>query len=112
MNASRQRALPVHKGIILTQALFFPELLESTVKLYARAGVVAMENEAASLLVVSSLHGVKAGVILAVDAPAFELVGVEGYQQTAGRAEVAQAVEDEISVALDALIRVTLEDHI
>ena len=112
MNASRQRALPVHKGIILTQALFFPELLESTVKLYARAGVVAMENEAASLLVVSSLHGVKAGVILAVDAPAFELVGVEGYQQTAGRAEVAQAVEDEISVALDALIRVPLEDHI
>ncbi len=112
MNASRQRALPVHKGIILTQALFFPELLESTVKLYARAGVVAMENEAASLLVVSSLHGVKAGVILAVDAPAFELVGVEGYQQTAGRAEVAQAVEGEISVALDALIRVPLEDHI
>lgn len=112
VNAARQRALPVHKGIILTQALFFPELLESTVKLYARAGVVAMENEAASLLVVSSLHGVKAGVILAVDAPAFELVGVEGYQQTAGRAEVAQAVEDEISVALDALIRVPLEDHI
>lgn len=74
VNAARQRALPVHKGIILTQALFFPELLESTVKLYARAGVVAMENEAASLLVVSSLHGVKAGVILAVDAPAFELV--------------------------------------
>ena len=109
---ARQRALPVHKGIILTQALFFPELLESTVKLYARAGVVAMENEAASLLVVSSLHGVKAGVILAVDAPAFELVGVEGYQQTAARAEVAQAVEDEISVALDALIRVPLEDHI
>lgn len=71
-----------------------------------------MENEAASLLVVSSLHGVKAGVILAVDAPAFELVGVEGYQQTAGRAEVAQAVEGEISVALDALIRVPLEDHI
>ena len=30
MNASRQRALPVHKGIILTQALFFPELLELT----------------------------------------------------------------------------------
>ena len=112
VNAARQRALPVHKGNILTQALFFPELLESTVKLYARAGVVAMENEAASLLVVSSLHGVKAGVILAVDAPAFELVGVEGYQQTAGRAEVAQAVEDEISVALDALIRVPLEDHI
>ena len=55
-----------------------------------------MENEAASLLVVSSLHGVKAGVILAVDAPAFELVGVEGYQQTAGRAEVAQAVEDSL----------------
>ena len=54
-------------------------------------------------------HGVKAGAIIAVDAPAFELVGVDGYNQTAGAGNVAQAVEDEISIALDAVIRVPLD---
>lgn len=107
--AAKERGVAVHKGVILTQALFYPGFLESTVKLYAKAGVKAMENEAASLLVVSSLHGVKAGAILAVDAPAFELVGVDGYNQTSGEANVAQAVEDEIDIALDALVKVPLD---
>ena len=109
LDSARQLSIPVHKGIVLTQALFYPGFLESTVKLYAKAGVKAMENEVASLLVVSSLHGVKAGAIIAVDAPAFELVGVEGYNQTADGGNVAQAVEDEISIALDAVIRVPLD---
>ena len=109
LDAARQRSIPVHKGIVLTQALFYPGFLESTVKLYAKAGVKAMENEVASLLVVASLHGVKAGAILAVDAPAFELVGVDGYSQTAGSGDVAKAVEDEITLALDAMIRVPLD---
>lgn len=109
LEAARQQNVPVHKGIVLTQALFYPGFLESTVKLYAKAGVKAMENEVASLLVVASLHGVKAGAIIAVDAPAFELVGVEGYNETADAGNVAQAVEDEIAIALDAVIRVPLD---
>lgn len=96
-----------HSGIILTQALFYPGLLESTVRLYMKAGVIAMENEAAGLLVVCGLNGVKAGVILAVDAPAFELVGVEGYQPEPEM--VAKAVEDEIEIALDAVIAVPID---
>ena len=107
--AARDRGVAVHKGIVLTQALFYPGFLESTVKLYAKAGVKAMENEVASLLVVSSLHGVKAGAVLAVDAPAFELVGVDGYSQTVDGADVAQAVENEIDIALDALVRIPLD---
>ena len=103
LDAARQQGIPVHKGIVLTQALFYPSFLESTVKLYAKAGVKAMENE------VASLHGVKAGAIIAADAPAFELVGVDGYNQTADGGNVAQAVEDEISIALDAVIRVPLD---
>ncbi len=107
--AAGEHAVPVHKGIVLTQALFYPGFLESTVKLYAKAGVKAMENEVASLLVVSSLHGVKAGAIVAVDAPAFELVGVDGYNETADASNVAKAVEDEIAIALDAIIRVSVD---
>ena len=109
MQAARDNGRSVHKGLLLTQALFFPGFLESTVKLYAKAGVKAMENEAASLLVVSSLHGVKAGAIVAVDAPAFELVGVDGYNQTAEGGDVVQAVEDEITIALDAIINVSVD---
>lgn len=107
--AARDHQIPVHKGIVLTQALFYPGFLESTVKLYAKAGVKAMENEVASLLVVASLHGVKAGAIIAADAPAFELVGVDGYNATADQANVAQAVEDEITIALDAIVQVPLD---
>lgn len=107
--SARALDIPVHKGIVLTQALFYPGFLESTVKLYAKAGVKAMENEVASLLVVASLHGVKAGAIIAADAPAFELVGVDGYNQTADDADVAQAVENEISIALDAIVQVPLD---
>ena len=109
MQASRDLKIPVHKGLVLTQALFYPGFLESTVKLYAKAGIKAMENEVASLLVVSSLHGVKAGAIVAVDDPAFELVGVDGYNQTADGGDVVQAVENEISIALEAIINVSVD---
>lgn len=102
MTAAGQRQTSVHKGVILTQALFYPSLLESTVKLYAKAGVKAMENEAAGLLVVAALNGIKAGVILAADAPAFELVGVEGYQPD--EQSVYQAIDEQIQIALDAII--------
>jgi len=106
-SAARTRGIDVKKGIVLTQALFYPGFLESKVKLYARAGVVAMENEVAALLVVATLHGVKAGAILAADAKAFELVGVEGYQPD--QAAVKLAVENEIEIALDAIIHVQLD---
>ncbi|MEA4895074.1 MAG: nucleoside phosphorylase [Oscillospiraceae bacterium] len=105
--AAGERGIKAHKGIMLTQALFYPGLLESKVRLYAKAGVVAMDNEVAALLVVASLHGVKAGAILAADAKAFELVGVEGYKPD--QSVVDKAVEDEIDIALDAIIRVPLD---
>ena len=56
---------------------------------------------------VASLHGVKAGAILAADAPAFELVGVDGYQPDPGM--LAKAVEQEIEIALDAVIKVDID---
>jgi uridine phosphorylase len=103
MKSAGEHGIPVQKGMILTQALFYPGLLESKVKLYAKAGVKAMENEAAGLFVTAALNGVKAGVIVAADAPAFELVGPEGYEPD--QAVVLQAIEDEIRIAFDAIIR-------
>ena len=106
LSAATDSQTPVHKGIVLTGALFYPGFLESQVKLYAKAGVSAFENEVAGLLVVSSLHGVKAGAILMVDAPAFELVGVEGYQPDEEALKRAQAKQ--IEIALDAIIKVEI----
>ncbi len=105
--SAREHGAQADSGIILTQALFYPGLLESKVRLYMKAGVLAMENEVAGLLVVASLHGIKAGAILAADAPAFELVGVEGYQPD--EKMVAEAVEREIEIALDAVVSVGID---
>lgn len=105
--SAKELKIEFHKGIILTQALFYPSLLESKVKLYAKAGIKAMENEASSLLVVCSLHGIKAGAILAADAKAFELVGVENYKPN--KDLVHKAVDDEIKIALEAIIKVSID---
>ena len=107
-NSANHLQIETHSGIVLTQALFYPGLLESMVRLYMKAGVIAMENEVAGLLVVASLHKVKAGAILAADAPAFELVGVEGSQPDENM--VAQAVNQEIEIALDAVISVEIDE--
>jgi len=104
--AADQNKTKVRKGIVLTGALFYPGLLESMVKLYAKAGVIAFENEVAGLLVVSSLHHVKAGAIIMADAPAFELVGVEGYQPDEEALKIAQ--KKQIEIALDAIIKVSV----
>lgn len=105
--SAKELGVEVNKGIVLTQALFYPSFLESKVKLYSKAGVIAMENEVASLLVVSSLHGVKAGAILAADAKAFELVGVECY--VPNQEAVHKAVENEIRIALEAIITIEID---
>ena len=105
--SSKGRDVKVNSGFCLTQALFYPGLLESKVRLYMKAGVLAMENEVAGLLVVASLNGVKSGAIIAVDAPAFELVGVEGYQPDP--AMLKAAVDKEIEIALDAIIKVDID---
>ena len=106
-DAARERGIAARKGIVTTQALFYPGLIESKIRLYAKAGVIAMDNEVAALLVVSSLNGVKAGAILAADAKAFELVGVEDYKPD--QSAVDKAVEDEIDIALNAIINVPLD---
>ena len=104
--SAADKGIEVSTGICLTQALFYPGFLKSTVELYASAGVLAMENELASLLVVASLHGMKAGGILVADAKAFELVGVEGYSPDVDA--VKRAIDQQIAIALDAIVRVAV----
>ena len=105
--SAKEKGIEVNKGIILTQALFYPSFLESKVKLYAKAGVKAMENEVASLLVVASTHNVKAGAIICAEAPAFDLVDVEGYDPDPE--VMKKAIDDQIKIALDAIVNVDVD---
>lgn len=106
INSAKKYNINVHTGIVLTQALFYKSFLESTVQLYSKANVLAMENEVSSLLVVASTHNVKAGAILTADAPAFELVGPEGY--TPNPEKISTSISNQIKIALDALINIEI----
>lgn len=95
----------VHEGIVLTSAVFYPhDVLGSHLGRWQRAGVVAVEMEAAALLVVASLHGVAAGVILAVDGNplAEDDTDMTGYDPH--RDIVRSAVDRALGAALDALV--------
>jgi len=92
------------KGIIVTGGIFYKGLLPTNNRLYAQAGCVAFENEAAMLFVTCSLHGVKAGCISAADGPCFEFVGSEEFDHNP--APMAKAMENQITVALESIIKV------
>ncbi len=93
-----------YSGIITTSGLFYTGILPTNNRVLAQAGVLAMENEASVLLTIASVRGVKAGCIIAADGPCFEFVGSEEFDHYPEK--MAQAVEDEISIALESIIKV------
>lgn len=103
--AAAAGGVAVREGIVLTGALFYPgDVLGSDLALWAKAGVVAVEMEAATLFVVASLRGVAAGAVLAADGNPLaehddDMTGYDPHRQV-----VTDAVDAMIGVALDALI--------
>lgn len=93
-------------GIITTSGLFYSGLLPTNNRLFAKAGVLAMENEASVLFVIASVRGIKAGCIIAADGPCFEFVGSEEFDHYPEK--MAKAVEDEITIALESIIKVNV----
>jgi uridine phosphorylase len=104
--AARERQESYVKGIILTTALFYPSLMGSNVKLYAKAGVKALENEVAGLLVLAGIYGIKAGAILTADSMAFELIDAADYNPSLDTLKAA--IGKKVEIALDAIIKVKL----
>ena len=103
-DAAQEAHEDYEKGIILTTALLYPSLMGSNVKLYAKAGVKALENEVAGLLVLAGIYGAKAGAILAADAKAFELIDAADYNPS--QESVKSAVARQIKIALNALVTI------
>lgn len=95
-------------GIISTGGIFYKGVIPTNNRVMADAGCLAFENEAAMLFVTCSLKGVKAGCIVAADGPCFEFVGSEEFDHHPGA--MAKAVDDEITIALESIIRVEVEE--
>lgn len=97
--------LPVHQGIVLTNAHFYSHnVLGSSLPMWHEAGVIAVEMEVAALFVIASLHHVSAGAILAIDGNSVidKDPTMVGYNPN--RKVVHDAVEVMVGAALDALV--------
>lgn len=96
--------LKVFEGITLTLDVFYSGVLEFPHKLYQKAGVLAVEMENTALFVIAALRGMKAGSILAIDGYA-DADLLESYNPHTN--VMAQAIEAEALIALDAVIAVS-----
>ena len=85
---------------MLTTGAFYPGPEGLPNNYYSKAGVIAVEMEVSALFVIASLHGVKAGAILAIDGIA---VDFDAGKYNPHRERVKEAIEEEIVLALEAL---------
>ncbi|MGI8515291.1 MAG: nucleoside phosphorylase [Acidimicrobiia bacterium] len=104
IEATGDAGRPVHRGIVLTSSVFYPHsVLGSALPQWQQAGVVAVEMEAAALLIIASLHRVAAGAIFAIDGNPL----LERDEQMSGydphRDIVREAVDSMLDFALVAL---------
>lgn len=104
--AAEQSGLDVHSGVVVTGDMFYPSDVITGVDLpmWQRAGVVAVEMEAAALFVIAALHGIETGAVFAIDGNplAAKDESMDGYDPY--REVVTRAVDGALTAALDALI--------
>lgn len=104
-SAAHSQQLFFHQGVILTQAHLYPGLLPSTIQLWQKAKVVAVEMEFATLLVIASLHGARAAGIFVTDgnlARQSAPLSPESYQPR--RTVVEDGIQKMLRVALEAFL--------
>ncbi len=103
--AAKTHGIDYHEGIVLTSDMFYPhDILGSDLPLWHRAGVTAVEMECATLFVICSLADVMAGAVLAIDGN--PLAQDDGSMETYDphQKAVKTAVDNALTIALDALI--------
>lgn len=100
---SGERGLPVHRGVVVTLDAFYRGVLDLGLDAFSRSGALAVEMECAAVFCVAALRGVRAGAILAIDGDARRAT-LGDYNPH--RDTVRQAIDREIEVALEALLRI------
>ena len=63
----QQAGANYQRGIVLASDCFYPGILPTSLELYSKAGVPGVEMECATLFVIASLRGIRAGSILTID---------------------------------------------
>ncbi len=105
---AQEVALPVaglFEGIVLTSDLFYPgDMLGSELGDWAKAHVVAVEMEVATLLVVAAMHGVEAGAVLAIDGNPLAVDGGSMRQYNPDQSVVGSAIAVAVELALGAAV--------
>jgi uridine phosphorylase len=103
--AAAQGYTRLHEGIILTHSHFYPGLLPSTLDMWLKAdvNVCAIEMELATLLIIASLHGARAGGIFTSDGNLTEEADPTEYDPH--RNVVQEGVRTMLKIGLDALAR-------
>ena len=104
--AARKTGGGVHRGVGVTLDAFYKGVLDLGFEAYAGAGAICVEMEASTLLVVSRMRGVRAGAIVAIDGDARSAAAGEHDPH---RDLVRDAIDREITVALDAVAILTRE---
>ncbi len=104
--AAAATGLDVHSGVVLTGDMFYPSEVITGVdlRMWQRAGVVAVEMEAAALFVIASLHGIESAGVFAIDGNplAAKDEAMDGYDPY--REVVTRAVDGSLAAALDVLV--------
>ena len=93
-------------GLTLSKANFYPGLIEDPMEMWMDAGVVAVEQELAVLLVMANIRGLRAGGILTSDGNLAETqsqVAMEDFAYDPHRDVVKQGTEKMLRVALETL---------
>lgn len=98
---------PYHRGLVITRDLFFAGLETPFTPNYqtlSAANVLAVEMECAALFMIGSLRQIHTAAILAVDGNVLaSMEDLDSYNPH--REIIAQAVNSEIEIALEALLR-------
>jgi uridine phosphorylase len=106
-SARESQDLPIHVGVVLTQGYFYSGMLPNTVPMWLKVGmgVSAVEMELATLLIIASMYGVRAGGIFTSDGNMTKEPDPMVYDPH--RAVVKGGVEKMLKIALDALARLS-----
>ena len=104
--ATAASGLDVHRGVVLTGDMFYPSDVITGVDLalWQRAGVVAVEMEAATLFVIAALHGIEAAGVFAIDGNPLAADDTDMGDYDPYREIVVTAVDAALTAALDVLV--------
>jgi uridine phosphorylase len=105
--AARASGHPWHRGIVWTKAMFFPGVLTPPFESYIKSGVIAVEMELSSLLVMAAMKGLRAAGILTCDGNPTKRAAETEYNPH--RDVVEEAVSKMLEITLDAIHHLSQE---